>query len=160
MPLLYTTRLGRISAIALVASTLIAAAAIDGIQARTGSSSRQPRAGATINENQLQRRTRPVSCFTTEQIDLDGVLLEVEVDRIAIEALGRCRVTVKNSHIIARTAALTAGRASLTFENSIIEGTFQITQQSVISLRSSTIRGRIQGIQKGQIKDLGQNVWQ
>jgi hypothetical protein len=148
----------RISAMAIAVSTALAATALQGARAGAQSSSQQTEAGATIDESRLKRRTEPIGCGTKERVELDGVLLEA--DRVAIEALGECRVTVKNSRIVARTAVMAGGKASLTFENSIIEGTLRVTQESVASVRSSTIRGRTQKLQAGKIMDLGQNVWQ
>jgi hypothetical protein len=61
--------------------------------------------------------------------------------------------------VIGRVAVQTPGDATVTIENSIIEGRLQPTQTSAISARSSTVQGRVVKLQGGTVRDLGQNVW-
>ena len=135
------------------APTAVAPAPPPQTQARTAGE------GANIDESKLKRRTDPVQCRGVELVKLDGVLLEA--DRVAVEALGQCRVQITNSKIVGRVALMTAGNATATVENSIIEGgvAIQVTGTSSSAVRSSTIRGRVQKLQSGAVRDLGQNLW-
>ena len=122
-------------------------------------STQSPSAGASLDESRLQRRTTPVQCAGADTVRLDRVWLEV--DRVAIQALGKCGVHITNSHIVGRVAVQATGNTTVTIENSIIEGrvAIQAAQTSSISAQSSTIRGRVVKLQNGAVRDLGQNVW-
>lgn len=157
---LHPTAVVAVLSVTLMLGSMVVAAAsrdADASPASGVSSSMQAPAGATIDETRLKSRTTPVHCAGVERVELDGVLLRV--DEVAIEALAECRVHVKNSHVVGRSAVVAAGKTSLTFENCIIEGTLHLAGSSVTSIRSSTIRGRVRKLQAGEMKDLGQNVW-
>jgi hypothetical protein len=111
----------------------------------------------TLDASSLRRRTDPVQCLGTESIRLDGVLLQA--DRVAVQAGGKCAVHITNSHVVGSIAVRTLGDATVTIENSVIEGRLQATQTSTISARASTIQGRVTKLQSGAVRDLGQNVW-
>jgi len=149
-----------LSGTVILGSMIVAAGASRDVNASSATgvaASMQAPAGASIDETRLKRRTTPVHCAGVERVELDGVLLQV--DRVAIEALAECRVHIKNSRVVGRSAVVAAGKASLTFENCIIEGTLHLAGSSVTSVRSSTIHGRVRKLQAGELKDLGQNVW-
>ena len=118
-----------------------------------------PSTGASIDESRLQRRTTPVQCTGVDTVRLEGALLEVE--RVAIQALGKCAVQIRNSRIVGRVAVQATGNTAVTIDNSIIEGSvaIQAAQTSVVTVRSSTIRGRVVKLQQGLVRDAGQNDW-
>jgi hypothetical protein len=148
----------------VVAGSLTVTAATpaqDTAPAKAGAQAGAPAAaaadGATIDETRLKSRPGPVKCMGVESVELDGVLLRV--DAIAIQASGECRVIIKNSRVVGRDAVVATGKASITFENSIVEGSLRIMGDTVTSFKSSTVRGRIRKLQKAEVKDLGHNVW-
>lgn len=137
----------------------IAARAAGGAAATGASPSTQAPDGARIDESRLQRRTAPVQCKGVDTVRLDGVLLQAE--RVAIQALGKCGVQITNSRVVGRVAVQATGNTTVTIENSIIEGrvAIQAAQASAVTVRSSTVQGRVVKLQRGMVRDSGQNVW-
>ncbi len=115
--------------------------------------------GATLNEATLKTRATPVQCGGVESLHLDGIRLEAE--RVAVHAIGECRVRITNSHVKGRIAVQAMGAATVTIENSLIEGqtAIQATGTSVSTVSASTVQGRVQKLQQGVVRDLGKNVW-
>lgn len=115
--------------------------------------------GANIDESKLKKRTSAVQCTAIQSVDLDGVL--IDVDKVAVQALGQCQMRIKNSKLVGRIALQVTGNATVTLENSILKGVVAIqgTGATVISVRSSTITGTVQKLQSANVEDLGQNVW-
>jgi hypothetical protein len=155
-----------LSCFALSASIITSAAAFRDVAApnagvapsiQAAASTQPAAAGATLDEAKLKPRTAPVHCAGVESVQLDGVLLKV--DRVAIQALAECKVHITNSHIVGRVAVMAAGKAAITFENCLIEGTLQLAGDSVTSIKSSTVRGRVRKLQTAEMKDLGKNLW-
>jgi hypothetical protein len=145
---------------AICGPMIMAAAAlrvVDASPVNGVSSSIQAPVGATIDETRLKSRTTPIQCAGVEKVELDGVLLRG--DKVAIQAMAECRMVIKNSHVVGSPAVMAAGKAEITFENCIIEGSLNLAGSSVTSFRSSTIRGRVRKLQSAETKDLGQNVW-
>jgi len=114
--------------------------------------------GAQIDESKLEKRTRPVVCAASQTITLDNVLLDIP--ETAIQAIGGCKVTIRNSHVKSAAAVQLTGNASATIENSLIEGAvaIQMTDGASASIKSSTIRGRIER-SGARLMDLGDNRW-
>ncbi len=127
------------------------------VMAAAAASTQAPSEGASIDETQLKSRTTPVQCTANQSVDLDGALLQV--DGAAIQSSGNCRVHITNSRVVARVAVMATGNTSITFENCIVEGALQLTGNSVTSVKSSTVRGRVRKLQSAHVKDLGHNVW-
>jgi hypothetical protein len=122
-----------------------------------GTASAQGTAGATIDETKLKNRTTPVHCVGNEGVELEGVLLKL--DRVAVQAMGNCKVKIINSRIVGKVAVMAAGNAEVAIENSIIDGGLQLAGNSVTSFKSSTVRGSVNKLQTASVKDLGQNRW-
>jgi hypothetical protein len=114
--------------------------------------------GAQIDESKLEKRTRAVVCTAGQNVTLDGVLLDIP--EAAIQAIGGCRVTIRNSHVKSAAALQLTGSSSATIENSLIEGAvaIQMTDGAGASIKSSTIRGRIERA-GATLTDLGDNKW-
>jgi hypothetical protein len=151
-----------LSCFVLSASIIASAAAFGDVAApdagaASPTQAKEKAAGAVLDETRLKPRTGPVHCAGVESVELDGVLLKA--DRVAIQALAECKVRITNSHIVGRVAVMAAGKAAITFENCLIEGTLQLAGNSVTSVRSSTVRGRVRKLQTAEMKDLGHNLW-
>jgi hypothetical protein len=115
--------------------------------------------GAQIDETKLETRTRAVACAGNQNVTLDGVLLSIP--DAPIQAVGNCKVTIKNSHVKGAAALQLAGNSDVTIENSLIEGAvaIQLTDNAGVSIKSSTIRGRIEKVGNVKFRDLGDNKW-
>lgn len=115
--------------------------------------------GAQIDETKLEKRTRAVACAANQNVTLDGVLLDIA--DAPIQAVGNCKVTIRNSHVKGAAALQLGGNSDVTIENSLIEGAvaLQLTDNAGVSIKSSTIRGRIERVGNVKFRDLGDNKW-
>ncbi|HEV3141799.1 MAG TPA: hypothetical protein VGY57_14840 [Vicinamibacterales bacterium] len=139
--------------------TSLAALACGGVISLAAQSTPAEGKGAQIDESKLQKRTRAVACAANQNITLDGVLLDIA--DAPIQAIGNCKVTIKNSHVKGAAAVQLAGSSDVTIENSLIEGAvaIQLTENAGVSIKSSTIRGKIERAGNVNFKDLGDNKW-
>jgi len=128
----------------------------------TAGSSRQDASGrgATVDDARLNRQSRPVSCRADGTVNLVDVLLQV--DGVAIDTVGGCRIVVRNSHIIGDVALQAVGGSTIVIENSIVEGRVALALQGSVnaSVQSSTIRGPVSRKGSVNLRDLGGNLWQ
>jgi hypothetical protein len=138
-------------------STLLGVALIGSMAVAAAAPAQTPGDGATVDEAKLKNQTVPVLCNGNQSVKLDGALLQV--DRAAISASGNCRVQVTNSRVVGKVAVMATGNASITFENTIVDGALSLTGKSVTSFKSSTVTGRVRKLQGASVKDLGHNVW-
>src|SRR5262245_59768706 len=116
--------------------------------------------GATVDDARLTRQSRPVSCKADGTVNLVDVLLQV--DGVAIDTVGGCRIFVRNSHIIGDVALQAVGGSTIVIENSIMEGRVALALQGSVnaSVQSSTIRGPVSRKGSVNLRDLGGNLWQ
>jgi hypothetical protein len=113
-----------------------------------------------LDESRLERRGRSVVCKGANSEQLDGVLLRA--DDIAVESIGDCVVTIRDSHIIGRVGVRAFGSTRVSIVNSIIEGGVALSIEGAanVSVQSSTIRGQVRKFGEARLQDLGGNLWQ
>jgi hypothetical protein len=143
------------------ASRAPAAGSARSAPASTGSSRQDASGrGANVDDARLNRQSRPVSCRADGTVNLVDVLLQV--DGIAIDTVGGCRIFVRNSHIIGDVALQAVGGSTIVIENSIMEGRVALALQGSVnaSVQSSTIRGPVSRKGSVNLRDLGGNLWQ
>ena len=121
-----------------------------------------PSEPAPIDDGPALEPHPPVVCQGSENIFLYGVYIETPDN--AIEVLGNCDVTIRDSHLRAGGMAIyIAGNGDVRIESSLIEGVraaVSIHGNGDVFATQSRIVGPTEVLGNGDIEDGGGNEWE
>jgi hypothetical protein len=103
-------------------------------------------------------RHPPVDCDGGQHVDLVNVL--IEASEIAVEAHGNCEVRIVGSHLVGAAALEVHGSATVTIEDSIVEGRIELHGNGELATRTTRYHGPLDRHGNAGLQDLGGNVWE